>query len=272
MRTKTFSELNPLFYRLSVLKGIFLRNLTNRRVGGFARSRQLAPLPHLVTSYQSPEIRELAGIAMHIQQGRKHNMFKAAEAINGIIIRPGEIFSFWDAVGKCSAFRGYQKGFIVGKNGLTEGYGGGVCLVASHVHNLVLGSPLRVVELHHHSDALFPDVGPRIPYGIGVSVFYNYIDYRFINNSQGDIQLLIRPSRTSLYGEMRAVKQFSRRYELCEMDHHFVREGDDYYRKSVIYRNVFERETGEILPVEFLHNLHSKVMYDPALIPQELIR
>ena len=42
-------------------------------------------------------------------------------------------------------------------------------------------SPLKVTELHTHSDALSPDHGTRVPFGTGTSVSYNYVDYRFKN-------------------------------------------------------------------------------------------
>ena len=272
MPRKSFSEYNRFFYELSVLKGVFLRNISNFGIKNFARQKQFEPLPFVVSTYTSPAITELKGISSDMQENRKNNMVLAGKAVNGIIINPGEVFSFWETVGKCIPSRGYGTAFVVGKNGLSEACGGGVCLVASHIHNLVLGSSLEIFELHHHSDALFPDSGPHVPYGIGVSVFYNYIDYRFRNNSDQIIQLLLRPEPTTIFGEMRSEKPFPLRYELFEEDHHFAKEGDEYYRNSMIYRKVFDRKTNEEFPPEFLHKLHSKVMYDPSMLPPELVR
>ena len=46
-------------------------------------------------------------------------------------------------------------------------------------------SPLEIVELHTHSDALDPSAEKkRIPFNSGTSVSYNYIDYRFIKSSR----------------------------------------------------------------------------------------
>ena len=74
---------------------------------------------------------------------------------------------------------GYKEGLIIARNGMGKGYGGGICQLANMVHYLVLNSPLEVTELHHHSDALFPDERRRVPFGTGTSVWFNNSDYRF---------------------------------------------------------------------------------------------
>lgn len=56
---------------------------------------------------------------------------------------------------------------------------------------MVLNSPLTVTELHHHTDALFPDSGRRVPFGTGTSIFYKNVDYRFRNDTDTPVQLLI---------------------------------------------------------------------------------
>ena len=64
-----------------------------------------------------------------------------------------------------------------------------MCQMANMIHYLILNSPLEVVEIHHHSDALFPDDRRRVPFGTGTSILYNNVDYRFRNNSNQDYLL-----------------------------------------------------------------------------------
>lgn len=71
------------------------------------------------------------------------------------------------------------------------GLGGGLCNLGNTIHLLVLHSPLTVTEFHSHSDALAPDHGKRVPFSSGTSVSYNYIDYRFKNNTDQNVQLLL---------------------------------------------------------------------------------
>ena len=56
--------------------------------------------------------------------------------------------------------------------------------MANMIHWLVLHTPLTVTELHHHSDALFPDVKRRVPFGTGTSISYKALDYRFKNTTE----------------------------------------------------------------------------------------
>ena len=61
---------------------------------------------------------------------------------------------------------------------------------------------------------------------------YNYIDYRFKNNTDQNIQLLVWCENERLYGELRSEREFPFRYKLTEEDHHFHKEGNKYYRIS----------------------------------------
>lgn len=48
------------------------------------------------------------------------------------------------------------------------------------------------MEHHHHDKVdLFPDFNRQIPFGTGTSIYYNYLDYRFRNDTQALYQLLV---------------------------------------------------------------------------------
>lgn len=155
---------------------------------------------------------------------------------------------------------------------MISGVGGGLCQMANMIHYLVLNSPLEVTELHHHSDALFPDDRRRVPFGTGTSVFYNYLDYRFKNNTDQDVQILVWIENGELCGELRSEKEFPYRYKLVEENHHFKKEGDTYYRISQVYRLVIDKKTNEEVRKKLILDNHSKVMYDYSLIPVDQIR
>lgn len=156
---------------------------------------------------------------------------------------------------------------------MTKDIGGGLCQLANMIHYLVLNSPLEVIELHHHSDALFPDDRRRVPFGTGTSVFYNYLDYRFINNTNQNVQLLLWVEDDILCGELRSEKEFPYRYHLVEENHHFKKEKDGkYYRISQVYREVIDKKKNKVVDKELILDNHSLVMYDYDLIPQNQIR
>lgn len=273
MPRRLFCEINPLCYKISVEKEILkrrLRDLLHRE--NFARTRQEAPLPNVVKGHASILVRRLHGVDLQLQENKVTNIQLACRRINGTIVRPGETFSYWKTVGRPLARRGYKEGLVISRQKLTSGTGGGLCQMANMIHWLVLNSPLTVTELHHHSDALFPDERRRVPFGTGTSVSYNYIDYRFRNDTDQTVQLLVWVEDGELRGELRSERPFPCRYKLVEENHHFRREGADYYRISQVYRLVIDRATKETVRKELVLDNHSRVLYDHSLIPPEQIR
>lgn len=274
MARKLFCEYGPLAYWLSTKKGRLMRHLANRQAGGsFAGTISHDTLPHVAATYTSPVAGEIEGIPADTVKSRADNIWLSASVIDGLVVRPGEVFSFWHLVGNCTPARGFGKAFIVSGGKMVLEYGGGACLVATLLHNLVLGTPLKVEELHHHSDALFPDKPGRVPYELGVSLLYNYIDYRFQNDTDQTVQIKLAKTPGALVGELRSERPFAHRYQLVEEDHYFAQEADGhFYRNSKIYRLVIDNATGETVGKELMRDNHSQVMYDPKLIPHDLLR
>ncbi len=267
-----FCEINPTCYAISLQKEIFKRHVKNFLSNDkIAKEIRADALPNVITDYNCGLIKRGKGIDPVLQENKAVNIELACAKLNGLVIHPGEIFSFWLTVGKTTKAKGYKDGRVIIKGKLIPGLGGGLCNLGNTIHYMVLHSPLTVVEFHHHSDALAPDHGKRIPFSSGTSISYNYIDYRFKNETEQDVQLKLWCADERLYGELRSESQFPYRYELVEEGHHFQREGEKYYRVSKIYRNVIERATDKILRKELILNNHSEVMYDYDLIPDELI-
>lgn len=274
MGRKLFCDINPTCYEISVRKEIIIRHLkdffSREKI---AKNRDLENvLPHIVKSHSSILIRKLHGVDLKLQENKVTNILLACNKVNGIVIDPGETFSFWRTVGKTRAKDGYQKGLVIGRNGFSSGYGGGLCQMANMIHWLVLNSPFKVTELHHHSDALFPDERRRVPFGTGTSICYNNVDYRFQNNTDQKVQVLVWVENGELCGELRSEHAYPCRYKLVEENHHYRKEGASYYRISQVYRIVIDRATNEELRKELLLDNHSLVMYDHNLIPKEEIR
>ncbi|BDF69128.1 hypothetical protein CE91St41_01090 [Oscillospiraceae bacterium] len=271
-RRKLFCRRNRLCYRISLRKEYLLRDLkTLFSRETYARARRAEPLPALVKGHRSAMLRRLHGVDMGLQQNKVRNLALAGETINGVVIAPGESFSFWGLVGPPTARRGYLPGLAIAGAKLTSAPGGGLCQLANLIHWLVLNSPLTVTELHHHSDALFPDERRRVPFGTGTSVFYKHIDYQFKNTTDQAVQLLIWQEGEDLCGELRAQRPFPLRYRIVEEGSRYVEEADGWYRVSRVWREAVDRATGERLGRELVLDNHSRVLFDPALIPADEI-
>lgn len=274
MGRKLFCEYGPICYKISEKKERLINKtkdfFSNEK---FAKKISEERLANIVKSHTSILIRKLYGVDIELQENKVTNIDLACKKINGVIIHPGETFSFWNLVGNPSKKNGYKKGLVIMLDGsLGAGYGGGLCQMANMIHWLVLNSPLEVTKLHHHSDALFPDERRRVPFGTGTSIWYNNLDYRFKNNTDQDIQILVWIENGELCGELRSEKEFPNRYKLIEEDHHFHKEGNDYYRNSKVYKIIIDRASGEEINRELILTNHSLVMYDHSLIPESEIK
>lgn len=269
---KLFCEISPFTYAISREKEICKRHIQDFvSKEKFANTKQPEKLTNVVSSYSSELIKQGKDIDPVLQHNKAQNIRLASVRLNGIIIRPGEVFSFWKTVGKTTRRKGYCKGRVISGDKLMPGLGGGLCNLGNTIHLLIQHSPLTVVEFHEHSDALAPDHGNRIPFSSGTSVSYNYIDFRFRNDTDQNVQLLVWCKDGKLYGELRSERAFPQCYEIVEENHHFHKEGDKFFRISKIYRNVIDKTSGEVIDKQLIRDNHSEVMYDYSLIPKELI-
>ncbi len=107
---------------------------------------------------------------------RVHNITLAASLIDGVIVEPGEEFSFNDAVGPTTKANGFKLARIFIKGQKADGYGGGVCQVSSTLFNAADEAGLQITERHDHS--LPPGY---LPVGRDAATSYGVKDFRFVN-------------------------------------------------------------------------------------------
>ncbi|HDL4742737.1 TPA: YqeG family HAD IIIA-type phosphatase [Staphylococcus aureus] len=270
---KSLSERYPIFYSMAVKKETVKRHIKNYKSNiKFATYKQDKALPNMVHQYSSYLIKEGKDIDPTLQYNKSFNIGLSASKINKVIIRPGETFSFWNLVGKIDKKRGYRDGRVIVNNKVQAGLGGGLCNLANTLNLLIMHSPLEVTELHTHSDALSPDHGKRVPFGTGTSISYNYVDYRFENTTNQNVQILIWVENNYLNAELRSEKPFDYKYELSEENHHFIKINGKFYRKSKVYKNTVNPSDNKIIDKQLVYDNKSKVMFDYDLIPKELIK
>ncbi|MBM4372173.1 MAG: VanW family protein [Deltaproteobacteria bacterium] len=81
---------------------------------------------------------------------RTHNLERAARAVDGVVLAPGETFSFNGRVGPRTAEAGFVEAKVIVSEGYVDGVGGGVCQVASTLYAAGLFAGLDLVERHPH--------------------------------------------------------------------------------------------------------------------------
>lgn len=108
---------------------------------------------------------------------RAFNIGLAAKAVDGVVLWPGEVFSFNQRTGPRTLERGYRKAPVVVGSKLVDDYGGGVCQVSSTVYVSMLKAGLTVVERHNHGLPV-----SYIPLGLDATVSYEYLDLKMRND------------------------------------------------------------------------------------------
>lgn len=273
-KRKLFCEYGPVCYKISLAKEAFKKDMKDFFKGRrFARKIDKNNYKYIWKGDAKILMRNLHGVDMELQRNKVENLKIASKKVDGIVIMPGEEFSFWNIVGSISAKKGYLEGLVIRNGILDKGIGGGLCQMGNLIHWLVLHTPLQVTGLHHHSDALFPDSKRRVPFGTGTSISYKAIDYRFKNTTEYPVQIRVWLDDTMLYGEIRSNYPLDKKYRIFEEDNHYSKdENGVFYRNSKVYRSVIDKDTKEELSRELILDNHSKVMYDYNLIPKDQIR
>ena len=210
-------------------------------------------------------LRELDADQMHLQHNKVTNLRLAAARLDGIVIAPGETFSFNRVVGNCTRRKGYVDGMRLSNGSAEAGVGGGICQLANLVHWMVLHSPLTVVERSEHSFDPFPDKGRVLPWGVGCSIVYNYVDLVVRNDTEHPFQLR-RVGRRPLPARPAAHRRApgARVRSVEARDEQFLRRDGQVYRRNQIWRRVVDRRTGEQVGEELVKSNCALVVYEPG--------
>ncbi len=113
---------------------------------------------------------------------RKHNIARAAANFYGVVVAPGEEFSFNRYLGSVSETDGYEVGLVIVGGRTLRGVGGGVCQVSTTLYQTAFWAGFPIVERWEHGYMVgyYNDgEGP----GMDATVFSPLVDFRFINNT-----------------------------------------------------------------------------------------
>jgi vancomycin resistance protein VanW len=212
-------------------------------------------------------MRQLKDVDMWLQHNKVTNLKLAAPRIHGILIRPGETFSYWRLIGKPSRMKGYAKGMVLHGGTFSAGTGGGLCQLSNLIFWMAAHSPLTVVERHRHGYDVFPDSNRTQPFGSGATCAYPHRDLMIRNDTQQTFQLCLRVGETHLEGEWRAMAPPSVTYHILERDARIEQAAwGGYIRHNALYREIKDAE-GRLLEEQFLFENDAIMMYSPLLPP-----
>ena len=226
-------------------------------------------LPYLAAAHKTPLIRQLQNVDMWLQHNKVNNLKLAVDCINGLVIAPGETFSFWYLIGKPTHKKGYLKGMVLCNGSFEPGIGGGLCQLSNLIYWMTLHTPLTVTERWRHNYDVFPDADRTQPFGSGATVVYNYVDLQIKNDTDSDYQLILWLDEEFLYGEWRSQRAPLYTYQVYEREHIITQEWwGGYVRYNKLNRRVYDGDGLEIDDVTITEN-HAVMMYAPMLASAE---
>ncbi len=260
---RRLSELHPIFYRTRIRQKRLFRSLSDlTNAGRFASAISTENLPFSCKKHQSLLRRKLGNADPQLQENKVENLKIACPTIDGILIKPGQTFSFWRQIGEATAEKGYHEGMQLSQGEVVRGVGGGLCQLANLLYWMALHTPLEVVERHHHSFDPFPDENRVLPFGSGAGVFFNYIDLRFFNPTDLTFQIRLWLTSDHLKGAIYADREPPFSYHVFEKNHRFLSNGEKNFRENEIWREVIDRRSGNRVAEEMLVANHAEVKYE----------
>lgn len=263
------SERHPWLYPLAVRVHQVRRHLQwLRSDAAFSTPRDAGELPVRLMRHGSLLLRELGEAADQdrhrvLQHNKVTNLELATRRTDGILIGPGETFSFNKVVGNCTRRKGYVEGMRLSNGDAISGVGGGICQLANLLHWMFLHTPLTIVERSEHSFDPFPDKGRVLPWGVGCSIVYNYVDLVVRNDTDQTFQLRTWVGERHLRGEVRSDVTGPHSYRVHAHDEKFLRFEGQVFRKNEIWRSVIDRRTGDLVDEELLKRTCALVKYLP---------
>ena len=145
---------------------------------------------------------------------RNTNLGLACEAIDGVVLLPGESFSYNDTLGERTAAKGYKAAPSY-EGGLTvDTLGGGICQVSSTLYYSTLFADLEIVERWNHGY-----VSSYMDPGMDATVSWGGADFCFANNT--DYPIRIKAWRTDGYVNVEIYGTDTRDYYI-KMDYYVV--------------------------------------------------
>lgn len=211
-------------------------------------------------------LRELSGVDMQLQQNKMASLAIAASCIDGLIINPGETFSFWRQVGKPTARRGFTTGLVLRNGAIQRDIGGGLCQMTNLIYWMAIHTELEIAERWRHGFDVFPDASRTQPFASGATCAYNYIDLQIRNATQDTYQLRLWQKKDWLHGSIRSDCPQRYSFEVFEK-HHAIRSEwwGGYSRHNILHRRRFDAGNGEEIGEELVSENHAIMMYEPLL-------
>ena len=119
------------------------------------------------------------------ERNRSTNIQLSTGSINGLVLMPGDIFSYNEVVGERTSARGYKLAGVYENGKVVQGIGGGICQTSTTLFNAALFANLEIVE--HANHMFIPSYSSA---GRDATVSYGTLDFKFKNSRNYPIKIV----------------------------------------------------------------------------------
>lgn len=220
----------------------------------YAGKKSEKTFPALVFETSIPMINTNSGFAMKYQFNKVHNLRLAAGTIDGIVLEPGETFSFWQLVRRADRCQKYKEGLHVIDGKTIPAYGGGLCMLSDLLFWMFLHTPLTIVERHGHAALSFPSTTETLPQGVDATVNEGWLDLKVCNETDHAFQITLWFDENRIYGRIGAQNALHIEYSVFNSSVSYRRQGGKVYQTASVCRVETDRNSGRRIERELYSN------------------
>jgi len=187
-------------------------------------------------------------------KNRIHNIGVGAKRFNGVLIKPGEEFSFIKTLGPVDKSTGYLPELVIKVDKTIPEYGGGMCQVSTTCFRAALNAGLKITARTNHA---YP-VQYYAPQGTDATVYIPNPDLRFVNDTPGYILIQTHIEGTQLTFDFYGTKD-GRETKLVGPT--ITSRGAGGAMKTVLYQEVYGADGNLIRKSEFKSSYDSPSKY-----------
>ncbi len=210
----------------------------------YCRAQSKDTLPCLLFETSCPLYNGATGFDMAFQENKVFNLKLAAAVLDGVVIRPGETFSFWYLARNADRHTPYRDGLVVINGKLTTAPGGGLCQMSNSLFWMFLNTPLTIVERHGHAVKDFPEPPSDAPIGVDATISEGWLDLKVKNETDAIYQIGISFDEAFITASIYTNRDDGVRFRAFSKTPRYIRENGKVIELVDIVREAVSAATG----------------------------
>lgn len=200
-----------------------------------------------------------AGADLRLERGKLINLGIAAPHFDGLVLGPDRPLSFWRALGRASAARGFQHGMELRGGCIVPTLGGGLCLLSNALFRAACELGWTILQRHGHTVEAVPD--ERAVWGLDATVFWPHVDLRIAPRS-GPATLSVKVVGETLAIEIYAGRDPGLRVALRSVGDVTYQRHGQLMRANRVVRDGYDQVTGELRFSDVVADNRRKLLHE----------